>query len=89
MRQRLRAVGVVEAENRRLREQVGGAAARRVIGVAFDLGRAAFVALDQQAHAGAVDRHRRREEQRLARDELFGLADVREPAPRWAGACRR
>jgi hypothetical protein len=72
-----RAVGVVETEDRRLRKDVRGAAARRVIRVAFDLRRPAFVALDQQTHPGAGKRHRGGVEQRLARHELFGLTHVR------------
>ena len=48
-----------------------------MIGIALDLGRPSFVVLDQQADAGAGKRHRRGEEQRLARDELLGLPDVR------------
>ena len=76
--QRLRAIGIVEAEDRRLREDVGGAEAARVQRVAFDLRRPALVALDQQAGGDAAERHRGREEQRLARDHLFGLPDVRD-----------
>ena len=46
---RLRAIRIVQTENRGLREDVGRAAARRMIGVAFDLRRPPFVALDEQA----------------------------------------
>ena len=89
VRERLRAIGIVETEDRRLREEVGGAEARRMIGVAFDLRRAALVALDQEADAGPGKRHRRRVEERLARNQLLGLPDVRNDALRSAGACRR
>ena len=82
------AVGIVEAENRRLREDVGGALARRVIGVALDLGGPAFVALDQQAHARAGKRHRGGVEERLTGDELLGLPARTARALRSAGACR-
>ena len=47
-----------------------------MIGIAFDLGRPAFVAFDQQARGDAAERHRGRKEQRPAGDLLFGLADV-------------
>ena len=51
MGDRLRAIGVVERQHRRLREDVGRAEARRMLRVALDLGRAPFVALDEQADA--------------------------------------
>ena len=47
-----------------------------MIGVAFDLGRPALVALDEQPGRDAAERHRGGEEQRLAGDDLFGLPDV-------------
>ena len=71
-----RPVRIVEAENRGLREQIRRAAARWMIGVAFDLRRAALMAFDEQPDAGAVHRHRGREEQRFARDFFLGLAHV-------------
>ena len=46
--------------------------------VALDLGRPSLVALDEQAGGDAAERHRRREEQRPAGDQLLGLADVRD-----------
>ena len=48
-----------------------------MIGIAFDLGRTAFVAFDEQARGDAAERHRGREEQRLAGDFFFRLAHVR------------
>ncbi len=60
----------------RLREDVGGAEAAGMLGVALDLGRPPFVALDQQAGRHAAERHRGREEQRPAGDDLLGLPDV-------------
>ena len=47
-----------------------------MIRVAFDLRRPALVAFDEQPGRDAAERHRRREEERLAGDELFGLPDV-------------
>ena len=73
----LRAVGVVEGEDRRLREDVGAAAGGRMIGIAFDLGRAALVALDQQAGGDAAERHGGGEEQRLAGHDVLRLPHVR------------
>ncbi len=74
----LRTVGVVEAEHVRLSEDVGASQARRVVGVAFDLGRPPLVALDQDAARVAVVAGRRREEERAARDELLRLPHVRQ-----------
>ena len=74
---RLRAVGVVQPEDGRLREEVGRSPAGRMLRVAFDLRRTAFVALDEQPCAGAGKRHRGRVEERLARNEFLGLAHVR------------
>src|SRR5262249_35182743 len=45
---RLRPLRVVQAEDRRLRERVGGAEAGGVARVALDLGRPALVSLDEQ-----------------------------------------
>ena len=47
-----------------------------MIGIAFDLGRPAFVAFDEQARGDAAERHRRRKKQRPAGDFLFRLTDV-------------
>src|SRR5439155_6172525 len=74
--QRLRAVRIVEAENRRLREHVGCAEAARMERVALDLRRPPLVALDEETRRDAAERHRRRVEERLARDQLFWLANV-------------
>ena len=76
VRDRARPIGIVEVENRRLREHIGGAAAARVIGVALDLGRPPLVALDEQPGADAAEGHRRRVVKRPARHDLLGLPDV-------------
>ena len=75
---RLRAIGVVQRQQRRLRVEIGRAKASRMIGVAFGLRGASFVAFDQQARGDAAERHGRREEQRTAGDFFFGLANVRD-----------
>ena len=46
-----RSIRIVQRQHRALREQVRGAVARRMIGIAFNLRRTAFMALDQQARA--------------------------------------
>jgi len=72
----LRTVRIVEAEDRGLHPGVRGPEAGGVIGIPFDLGRAAHVTLDEHAVGVAADRHGRGEEDRFARDEPFRLADV-------------
>src|SRR5262249_45021369 len=72
-----RSIRVVETKDRRLGEQVGRAAARRVVRVALDLRGPPLVALDEQPDAGAVHRHRGRKKERLAGDHFFRLAHVR------------
>ncbi len=90
VRQRLGASGIVEIEDRRLREDVGGAQARRMERVPLDLGRPAFVALDEHAHAAAGARHRGGVEQRPPRHDLLGLTHVRnDQFGRLPGARRR
>ena len=46
--------------------------------VAFDLRRPALVAFDEQPGRDAAERHRGREEERPAGDDLLGLPDVRD-----------
>ena len=85
--ERLRAIGIVEIEDSGLREHVRGAPARRVIGVAFNLGGPAFVRLDEQTQARSAERHGRRVEERLARDDLLRLPNVgNNPLVRLPGA---
>ena len=74
----LGSVGVVEREGRRLHVDVGRAEARRVIGVALDLGRAAGVALHQDPGPQAVHHHRRGEELGTAGDDVLGGLDPRD-----------
>jgi hypothetical protein len=88
--QGLRAVRVVDVEDRGLREDVRAAEARRVQLVALDLDRPALVALGEDAaRVSAVD-VRGRVEERLAGDELLGRLDVREdPLGRLPRAARQ
>ena len=67
----LRAVGIVEVEDRRLPAGVGGAEARRVVGVAFDLGGTAEVALDEDALGVAAVEDRGGEEERASGDHVL------------------
>ena len=59
-RDRLRAVGIVEAEHGCLDEGARGAEGRGVRRVSLDLRRPPFVALDDQAVGAPAERHRRR-----------------------------
>ena len=89
VRDRLRAIGIVEAEDRRLREEVGGAEARRMIGVAFDLRRPALVALDEQADAGRRQTASPSRRRAACRERAPRAAGRTERSLRPAGACRR
>ena len=73
-----RPVGVVQAEDVRLSEDIGRAEALRVVGVPLDLRRPALVALHEDAARVAVVRGRRGEEERTARHQVLGLPHVRE-----------
>jgi hypothetical protein len=50
MGDRLRSIWIVQTENRRLREQIRCTEARRMVGIAFDLRRPSFVALDEETN---------------------------------------
>ncbi len=73
---RLRAIGIVEGQHRRLGEQVGGAEAPGMIRVPFHLRRPSLVTLDEDTGGDAAQGHRAREKQRLAGNLLLGLSDV-------------
>ena len=79
----LRAVGIVEAKNRRLHEGIGCTETRRMIGIALDLRRPSHVALDEDAGAESAERHRAREEHRLSGNQIFGLLGIRDDFFRW------
>jgi len=76
VRDRLRSVGIVEPENRGLGKEVRRAKTRRMLGVAFNLRRPAFVALDEKSYSRSSERHRRRVEQGLPRDNFLRLPYV-------------
>ena len=78
LRQRPHAIGIVEIEQCRLREDIGCAEAGGMRRVALNFRRAPFVALDEQPGRAAAERHRRCVEQRPARNDVFGLAHVRK-----------
>ena len=72
----LRAIGIVQIENRGLREAVGAAKARRVLGIAFDLGRPPHVALDEHRVRVTAVSDRARKEERTPGNDVFRLPDV-------------
>ena len=88
LRDRLRTVGIVEAEHSGLDARARGSEGRRVRGVSLNLGRSPFVALDDQAVGAAAERHGRRVVAGNPRDHLLGGGGIRNnlfggaPAPR-------
>ena len=76
-RDRLRAVGIVEAEHGRLDEGARGPEGRGVRRVALDLGRPPFVALDDQAVGAPAERHRRRVVAGDSGNDVLGSGDKR------------
>ena len=87
LRGRARAIGVVEVEDRRLREQVGRAEAGRVLGVALDLGRAPLVALSPAGRAPRRAADHRRVVQRHARRHVLGRLARTAGSSRPGGGC--
>ena len=92
----LGAVGVVERQDGSLCEGVGRTQAGGMVRVALDLGRAAHVALDEDAGREPAERKGGGEEERLARHEFLGRSHVGDdrlggrPAARaQAGECER
>ncbi len=59
------------------RPKLVGAGAGGVIGIAFDLGRPALMALNQHTGCDSAKRESRGKIERLAQDERLGLFDVR------------
>lgn len=84
----LRAIRIVEIEDGGLRDDAGGPQAGRVIGVALDLGRPAFIAAND--HAGHVTAHRAGggEVKRDTGGKLIGLVRVRNDLPHRGGTRR-
>ncbi len=78
VRDRGRPVGIIEIQNGGLGEDVGCAHAARVLRIAFNLGRTIFVRFYQQRDRVSGKRHGRGIKHRLARNQFFRLADVRE-----------
>ena len=64
----LRAVGIVEIENRRLRERIGGTGEARDVRISLELGGASVVGRGDERKRPAAARHRGRVVQRFARD---------------------
>ena len=74
---RLRAVGIVHSQDRRLRENIGAAKTCRMLVVAFNLGGTIQVALDQNRAGISTQSERRGEKQRPPGDHFFRLLYVR------------
>ncbi len=72
----LRAVGIVEIEQRALRIRIGPAVVVRVLGIAVDLDGPELVALYQQRHRAGRERVRRGKVHRLAQNQVFRRLDV-------------
>ena len=83
---RLRPVGIVQAEHGRLDEGVRGPEGRGVRRVSLDLGRSPFVALDDQAVGAPAERHGRRVVARDPRDDLLGSGDKGDDFFDWTPA---
>ncbi len=73
---RLGAVRVVEAQNRGLRQGIGGPEACGMLRIAFNLGRPPHVALDQDRHGHTADRNRAGKVERPPGHQFFRLAHV-------------
>ena len=82
VRERLHAIGIVEIEQRGLREHVGRTEARRVRWVAFDLGRPPFVAFDER------DRSRGRRASSPSQRTAAGQARCLRAGARTEGSAR-
>ena len=76
IRNSLRAVRVVHAENRGLREDVGAAEAGRMLVVAFDFGGTSEMAFNQHRAGVSTQRHSGRVKPRAAGNDFFRLPDV-------------
>src|SRR6266852_3310831 len=71
-------VGVIKRQYGRLGEGIGSPKTGRVLRVAFDLGRPAFIAFDKEADSPAGEGHCGCKEERLAENHAFRLTDVGE-----------
>ena len=72
----LRAVGIVQVEQRALRIRIGAAMVVGVLRIAVDLDRPELVALDQQRHSARGERMRRGKVHRLAENQILRRLDV-------------
>ena len=84
----LRAVRIVERQDARLHESIGRAEARRMLGIAFDLGRPAQVTLDQQAGRDARRRSSPSHRTAACREPLPPAGARRGRSPPSAAWCR-
>ena len=70
-------VGIVERQDRRLSKRIRRPQAGGMIGVAFDFGRASFVAFDKDSGAHSAHRKSGGKKQRPAGDDFLRLVHVR------------
>src|SRR5262249_15434966 len=72
------AVGIVEVVDGSLSEEVGGAEAAAMLGIALDLGGTKLMGLDQQRMGVSGEGHRRCVKDRLAGYQFLRLANIRK-----------
>ena len=72
----LRAIRIVHVKNGSLREDIASAQARRMVRIAFNLGRASFVALHQDRSRISAKRHSAGEKERDAQDDIVRLPHI-------------
>src|SRR4030095_8787014 len=80
IRDGLRAIRIVQAEDGRLREDISRAKTGRMFWIALDFGRTPQMALDEHWPRHAAKRNRTREEERFAGDHVLRLPDVTDDA---------
>src|SRR5436309_6434104 len=74
---RLRAVGIIEVQNRRLMKSARRAETGRMLWIPFNFSRSAFMTFHEQARSIAVQLHCRGKIQRFAGNDFFGSLDIR------------
>ena len=78
MQHMLRAVRIVQIQQRRLRKRIRLALRHRVLRIALQLDRPERIRLHQHRNRARRERIRRRKVHRLAENQVLGLLDVRE-----------
>jgi hypothetical protein len=83
VRDGLRAVGIVEAEDGALRHAVSRAEAGGMFRVPLDFGRTPHMTLDEHGTGNAGERNGAREKERSARHNFFWLTNIRDDVLGW------